>query len=358
MLCCLMIISYIIGTVPVSASNDNAAVTKALIDGIIVFEETKSDAASLQEWLDGELTQNAGSTSEWYVMGLSQLETGCDFTAYADALSAYLSENSIAGAVVRQRYALTLISAGYANDAFVASVLEDSIGAQGIMSWVFGLHLINNGFTGGGISAADAVEAVLALRLADGGWALTGTVSDVDVTAMTLQALAPYYASDDGVRAAVDGALVLLSERQLANGGFSSYATENPESSAQVIIALSSLGLDCQSDARFIKNDLNPLDAMLAFRLPGGGYAHTADGDYNHTATVQAFCSLVSLWRFQNGLEAFYMLDEKTSFNPTESPLVEKNKPGSYKLWAYPAAAAAVVLSAAVVLRIVKKRRH
>jgi len=31
------------------------------------------------------------------------------------------------------------------------------------------------------------------LQLEDGGWAVSGNKSDADVTAMTLQALAPYY---------------------------------------------------------------------------------------------------------------------------------------------------------------------
>ena len=90
--------------------------------------------------------------------------------------------------------------------------------------------------------------------------------SDVDLTAMAVQALAPYYNSEETyeitrykkqetktVRQAVDAALTCLSESQRDDGGFVSWNMNNSESCCQVIVALCSLGIDPCGDSRFIK---------------------------------------------------------------------------------------------------------
>ena len=50
----------------------------------------------------------------------------------------------------------------------------------------------------------NAPLVILDAQLNDGGWALTGTVSDADITGMALQALAPYYKTDVKVKAAIE----------------------------------------------------------------------------------------------------------------------------------------------------------
>ena len=62
-----------------------------------------------------------------------------------------------------------------------------------------------------------------------------GDVSDVDMTAMALTALASYQEETD-VKAAVDAALTYLSDAQQADGGFMSWGESNSESCAQVIV--------------------------------------------------------------------------------------------------------------------------
>lgn len=131
---------------------------------------------------------------------------------------------------------------------------------------------MNNGLQSKEYTSEDLTGDILSARLSDGGWAITGTVSDVDVTAMAIQALAPQYADNAEVRNAIDAALSLLSARQLENGGFQSYGKENPESAAQVITALSSLGMDAAQTESFIKNGRSSLDAMLDFRLETGAF--------------------------------------------------------------------------------------
>ena len=126
------------------------------------------------------------------------------------------------------------------------------------------------------------------------------------MTAMAIQALAPYYKENDAVKAAVDKALDVLSELQLATGGFGSWGTENSESCAQVIVALTALGIDPAKDSRFIKNGLTFLDALASYYVDGGGFRHIASGDRDGMATEQAYYALTAYYRFLDGKTNLY----------------------------------------------------
>lgn len=303
------------GTATVGASEDSAILeTERLIDGIIAAEAERSGAASAQEWLDGALTDGAGMTSEWFVLALRQYRPGLDFSAYADALEARLGSGESLGAAESRRCALLLIACGRGGSPI-------AVGTNGVMSLIFDLHLASNGAVSERQSAADICCALLSLRLADGGWALSGEISDVDVTAMTVQALAPFYGSDPAVRSAVDSALDLLGGRQLESGVYRSFGAENPESAAQVITALASIGLDPAADPRFYKNGVGLLDGMLSFRLADGGFCHTVGGEYNATATAQALYSLVALWRMRSGYSPLYIFNAEDMSAPPDTEI-------------------------------------
>lgn len=81
-----------------------------------------------------------------------------------------------------------------------------------------------------------------------------------DMTAMAIQALAPYYEKNSEVKTAVEKALQTLSNMQDENGGFASFGTENLESAAQTVIALSTLNVELLSDEAFVKNGKSVLD--------------------------------------------------------------------------------------------------
>lgn len=314
-LLCLLAVMIAAASLPVSADNSRDAVgeSESLADGIAAFKNQTED---LQSWIDGGLSDGAGQTSEWYIIALSQSGT-YDFSRYSAALSEYVAGNEIYSAATRQKLALAFLATGK-KDGYVLEVMEDSIGKQGIMSYVFGLHLLNNGLECSAGTADSVKEKLLSLRLADGGWALTGSVSDVDVTAMTVQALAPYYASDGEVKTAVDGALDLLSARQLDSGDFQNYGKPNAESTAQVLLALSELGIDGLTDERFIKNGKNLLDGIKKYRLQDGSFCHEEGGSFNESATAQVYFSSVAYVRMMNGKGAFYILDNRNGIK--ESP--------------------------------------
>lgn len=262
-------------------------------------------AGADQAWIDGELTQTAGQGSEWYVIALSQ-SGRYDFADYRAALLDYLAGAKITSATTRQKYALTLLATGGADD-YVTAVMEETIGRQGVMSWVFGLHLMNNGCTSLSQTTEGVVQQLLALQLADGGWAVSGTVSDADVTAMVLQALAPHRA-DPEVSAAIDAALAMLSARQLENGDFASYGVPCTESTAQVLTALSCLGIDALQDERFIKSGHTLLDGLEQYALADGTYSHALGGASSKPAAAQAYFAQTAYQLLKDGKGSIYLL--------------------------------------------------
>lgn len=154
------------------------------------------------------------------------------------------------------------------------------------------------------------VQAVLEQQNKDGSWrasADTKPVGDVDMTAMALQALAPYYkdGGNETVNTAVEKALNWLSGKY--RSGY-----DSSESCAQVVIALSALNLDANTDARFTKTvegkTLSVLGNLLQYRVvENGGFKHQfADKAVNEMATEQALCAMAAYARFTEKANALY----------------------------------------------------
>ncbi len=303
------------GFIPAVAYGSNA---KQYEKGIIEYNLQKSSADSVQEWINGDLTHNAGAGSEWYIIALSN-NGKYDFSDYKKALNGYLSKNEIGSASSRLKYALTYIAIGDNTNPYINKVLADSIGEQGIMSLVFGLHLLNNGYASDKHSLNGLVDEILSFQHTDGGWSVAGEYGDVDVTAMTVQALAVHYNDNPAVESSVNDALEFLSARQLENGGYSAYGVENPESAAQVVIAVSSLGIDVCEDNRFIKNGNTVFDGMNSFLLADGSFCHREGGASDSTAAAQVLSASIAYENAKNGKPPFYIFIENrnTSKKPT-----------------------------------------
>ena len=179
---------------------------------------------------------------------------------------------------------------------------------QGINGPIWALIALDshNYPTMGDVTREKLIKVILDAQLTDGGWALSGTKADPDMTAMAIQALAPYYKTNETVKAAVDKALEALSALQRNDGGFGSWGTVNSESCAQVIVALTALGIDPTADSRFVKNGLTVLDALAGFYVTGGGFRHTAGGDLDGMATEQGYYALAAYYRFVNAQTRLY----------------------------------------------------
>lgn len=166
------------------------------------------------------------------------------------------------------------------------------------------------------------VNFLLQSELPGGGWALMGSNADSDVTGMTLQALAPYYhkAGYENVTAAIDRGLARLSEMQNDSGGYSTMGVETEESCAQVITALCSLGIDPETDSRFIKGGHWTIENLITYHIAGSGFMHVKAGAGNNggaaagtldgMATEQGYYALVAYQRLKDGKTGLYDMSD------------------------------------------------
>lgn len=274
-------------------------------------------------YLQAQTAPTVGSIGgEWAVIGLSRAGLLSDETAqsYEQTVEDYVKQaGSVrlhhAKSTENSRTILGLTAAGY-NAANVAGVdltagLTDMayLRAQGTNGPIWALIALDcHGYDipqcadGEEQTTREGLVAeILAYQCSDGGWTLAGDTADVDMSAMALTALAAYK-EDDEVKAAVDAALVYLSDAQQEDGGFISWGEPNSESCSQVIVALTALGIDPTSDERFIKEGGTVLDALCAFACEGGGFRHSDEQmESDGMATEQGFYALAAYDRFRQG---------------------------------------------------------
>lgn len=269
--------------------------------------------SALEDAVSQKYQENGGldrvRASEWHRTGLAATACGGDALAFG---------TNAAGETIN------LVADG----VYDRGKTED-LGAQGINGLTWGLLLLDSRGYSVPAGAADTRETILTRILsaqsAERGFSLSGEGVSADLTAMTLQALAPYQNSthvftvtdkatgttvERTVSETIELALGALSACQMENGGFGDDG-ESSESAAQVIIALCALGIDPATDARFVKRGGSVLDALLRFAKPDGGFAHTlekgADGS-NAMAGEQALGALTAYMRFKDGLHSLYDL--------------------------------------------------
>ncbi len=154
------------------------------------------------------------------------------------------------------------------------------------------------------------VDFILEKQFTDGGWALSGTVADPDITAMVLQALYNYR-DQSAVATAAEEAFACLSSIQNADGGYSSFGDPNSESCAQVITACATWGINPDTDSRFVKNNKSVLDALLThYVADSAAFKHVAGGTVNGMATDQACYALVAYNRLVNQKNSLYDMSD------------------------------------------------
>ena len=110
---------------------------------------------------------------------------------------------------------------------------------------------------------------------------------------------------------AIDKAIARLSEMQDDDGGFSTTYGDGKyiatsESTAQVLTALSALGIDGDTDSRFVKNGSSVVDALLRYYVKGGGFKHIMDGEIDGMGTEQSYYALTAYYRFLSGKTNLY----------------------------------------------------
>lgn len=304
-----------------------------------VLEETRAYIRSIDK--------NPTIGSEWHIIGLAR--GGMDlgepyFSTYYNHFANYLEEKKgkLTSSVKYTEYSKAIVAmtamgkdarnvAGY---NLLESLADfENVAAQGVNGPIWALIALNANpqYTipeTAGVQNQTTREKLLEYILDNetpaGGWDLMGLAPDSDMTGMALQALAPFYKKSgyEDVTAAVDRGLEALSRIQDSDGGYSTMGSKTVESCAQVVTALCALGIDPETDSRFIKGGSWTVEKLLSYHIPGSGFMHVkageanngggAAGEVNGMATEQGHYALVAYQRLKQGKTGLYDMSDLT----------------------------------------------
>lgn len=276
---------------------------------------------------------------EWEVIGLARSDLNIDKTYFEkyqnNAVNTLVEKNGVLSTAKYTEYSRVILS--------LTSIGSDvtNVGGYNLLSYLSDFNKVKRQGINGPIWALIAldsnnyeiptnenpsnqttreklIEYIISKELSNGGWALFGNNPDPDITAMAITSLAKYYNSNEEVKKSVDRGITALTKMQNSSGEFSSFGTVNSESTSQVIVALCSLGINPDTDKRFIKNGKSPVDILLSYYV-GNGFSHTKGSSYNQMATEQCFYGLVTYYRLCNNKNFLYNMTDvyEKPYDPT-----------------------------------------
>ncbi len=294
-------------------------------------KQLKEIYASTQKYLASETPSTGSIKGEWLMLGLAR--AGYTFDSeyektYLDAAEKYISDNYNNGKLnselstenSRMILALTALGADATDiDGYnLLTGLADfnwvkSQGNNGLIWCLIALDSGSYDIPDSSYSVKTTreklINAILDEQLESGAWRIKNDddTEDPDTTAMAVQALAPYYLKNAEAKIAVDKALDFLSGIQKKNGGMGT--ANDPELSAQTVIALTSLGIDLSTDERFVKNGKTLLNALTDYYTNadnGGGFHRYGLNNINQMSTEQSFLGLMAYYRLKEGKYSLY----------------------------------------------------
>ncbi len=322
---------------------------KSSIEDIINFRKGENDKIITEDILSNIMT----SGTNWLIIGLARNGYEEDYDAYISALKAAVEDkynsdpdNKLGQPTDFAKVILTAGAVGYDATNFgkdssgkSINLLSDGIynneklETQGLNGLVYGLLALDSKDyeipEGALYTRESIISKILSNQTSDGGFAYFGDDADPDMTAMTLQALAKYYYDEKtytydykgesvtkSVKEVFDQGLSALSNIQNSQGGFTSWGYTSSASAAQVILAVSSVGIDVQKYEPLIKNGNSLMDFLMTFKCADGGFANTvASGEKpqsNAMITDQILYTLVGYERMINGQRNLYDYNEET----------------------------------------------
>ncbi len=301
-------------------SGAQSTAVKQTVAGIETLLETK-DVLKTEDVLSGAGT----SVSDWLAFTLARCGETKGNKGYLTALEEAVTRRYAADgcldmrrATEYQRIALTVLALGadpraFGKDAdgnpvdFVAGGIwafpGGGFGEMEVNALIFALILLDAGGYTPPQNAEQIREelltALLSQQTENGAWGLTENAPDADLTAMAVQALAPY--KDAAAKTSIETALSWLSARQTPDGAFAAYGEESVETVAQVILALCALGTDPDNaGSHGFSGSLTA--ALERFRAPDGSFKHVLTEETgNLLATQQALLALCAAERLGAG---------------------------------------------------------
>lgn len=355
------------------------AVPAAAVQSLDTLVEEGARGLSAMNGREGKLLAGgedfpagASSSCDWAAMALAISGAPEQYGKYLAALEDYVEAAYAANGGLERvksttyhRVALTVLALGGDPTAFgqksdgtpidliadgTYAFAGESVGQQGLNGWIYALIALDaSGVTppaDARFTREDMIAAILTAQESDGGFGLIGGNSSVDITAMALQALAPY-AQQYPVE--IEAAVNYLAAGMSEGCVFSSFGDVSAESSAQVILALCALGIDPEQDARFTQNGLTLLSGVERFRQSDGSFSHLAgDTAGDLLASAQMLLALKALQDLRSGEGWIF------DFSDYEAPATS----GDNVFWIAAAAAAAAVAVIIIVIITGKRKNH
>ena len=312
--------------------------------------KTINDAAAWKDEYDSPFYSIGTASSNLYITTLRRLGKSYDYESYLNGLdgvaAGYGAEHNAAD---MQKTVLAVISSyGDAQNVGGRDLVADStymrdatapLSKDGCDAYSWALIALEAGGyeipDGASVSKDEIIASLLSYQNGDGGFG--GVLS----TAAAVTALAPYvntsgaytitqkqtgWTIDVSPEDAVESALAYLSEAQMKDGDWG-----NLNATAMTIIALDSVGVDCETSPYFSARDGNALDGLMSYKNKDGGFSYDemkSDGE----STSYALCALASHLGFKQGRAAFFRLDAGDTISlavPTPSPAPSQSQTNS-----------------------------
>ena len=314
MLCIAMLMT------PAYASEDSLAQQiKQTSNGLSAMDGASGSLLGM-----GEEFPAGTSTCDWVAIALALSGSQEHYEAYLSNMRQYVEECYAKmgkldriKATTYHRIALTVMALGGNSRSFgtkpdgssIDLIAEgtyafegESIGAQGLNGWIYALLTLDASKAqvpkDAKFTREDMIQAIVKAQEPDGGFGLATGSSNIDITAMALQALAPYAQEHSQV---IEAGLNYLSSAMNEECIYTCFGEESVESSAQVVLALCALGIDPEKDQRFIKGEHSLLSGLHRFRQKDGTYVHTlSDEQGDYLATAQTLLALQALQKMRN----------------------------------------------------------
>ena len=221
-LCLLLLLAA--GGVRTAAADGRGADARTIADGILAWKKCDVGAQPDGCLLNDAYLALAGTTpGDWYPIGLGRLSIADNYAADRAVIrdrvqDRYRDSGKLSADKATEWHRITLAvlamggdptSLGTDADGNPIDLIADGtydrgrttpLGRQGINGWIWGLIALDSLRypipDGAFYTRDDIILEILRQQLPDGGFALSGGIADPDITAMALQALAPYRNSE------------------------------------------------------------------------------------------------------------------------------------------------------------------
>ncbi len=295
---------------------------------VIASDESETDWRDIYDsaldYIESNVTPSPASISgEWAVLALARsgVENKAWYLSYVNSLKSKLASGEITAVNDATRAAIALTALGEDASDFEGCNLFDRILAKngdkylteksGNTALAFALIALDTKpYEGDSYDAArnEIISLLLANQLDSGAWYINDENPDenVDATAMVITSLAKYR-DRTNVKTAVDNALGWLASKY--DNGFGT-----TESDAQLLVALTALGIDPENDARFG----GLIASLISNAMTSGGFRHDRwTSGVNEMSTEQAAYALAAYSRFLNNKNRLYDMSDAELMFPS-----------------------------------------